>query len=81
MRDQFAAGDEVFDFVGLLGLLQHIGPGHGHVVLVGGGLGVAPVFRSCAFKLAGNRTTCIVGFRDASRAASGWTSWLSGLTS
>ena len=67
MRDQFAAGDEVLDFVGPLGLPQHIGQ-HGHVVLVGGGLGVAPVFPQLrAFKLAGNRTTCIVGFRDASR--------------
>jgi homotetrameric NADPH-dependent glutamate synthase len=67
MRDQYAQGDEVLDFVGPLGLPQHIGQ-HGHVVLVGGGLGVAPVFPQLrAFKQAGNRTTCIVGFRDASR--------------
>lgn len=67
MRDQFAEGDEVLDFVGPLGLPQHIGR-HGHVVLVGGGLGVAPVYPQLrAFKQAGNRTTCIVGFRDASR--------------
>jgi homotetrameric NADPH-dependent glutamate synthase len=40
--------------------------GHvGHVVLVGGGLGVAPIFPQLrAFKEAGNRTTCIVGFRN-----------------
>jgi homotetrameric NADPH-dependent glutamate synthase len=67
MRDQYAEGDELLDFVGPLGLPQHIGQ-HGHVVLVGGGLGVAPVFPQLrAFKQAGNRTTCVVGFRDASR--------------
>ena len=39
------------------------------MVLVGGGLGVAPVFPQLrAFKQAGNRTTCIVGFRDAERS-------------
>jgi glutamate synthase (NADPH/NADH) small chain len=67
MRDQYEPGRQVLDFVGPLGLPQHIGS-HGHVVLVGGGLGVAPVFPQLrAFKQAGNRTTCIVGFRDASR--------------
>jgi glutamate synthase (NADPH/NADH) small chain len=65
MRDQYEQGDTVLDFVGPLGLPQHIGS-HGHVVLVGGGLGVAPVFPQLrAFKQAGNRTTCIVGFRNA----------------
>lgn len=67
MRDQFGEGDELLDFVGPLGLPQPIGR-HGHVVLVGGGLGVAPVYPQLrAFKQAGNRTTCIVGFREASR--------------
>jgi glutamate synthase (NADPH/NADH) small chain len=34
-------------------------------VLVGGGLGVAPVYPQLrAFKEAGNRTTCIIGFRN-----------------
>ena len=68
MRDNFAEGDEFADFVGPLGLPQHIekiGEGGGHVVLVGGGLGVAPIFPQLrAFKEAGNRTTCIVGFRN-----------------
>ena len=65
MRDNYAAGDEFADFVGPLGLPQHIG-NVGHVVLVGGGLGVAPIFPQLrAFKEAGNRTTCIVGFRNA----------------
>ncbi len=67
MRDRYAEGDEFADFVGPLGLPQHI-ERVGHVVLVGGGLGVAPVFPQLrAFKQAGNRTTCIVGFRNAER--------------
>jgi glutamate synthase (NADPH/NADH) small chain len=64
MRDGFDVGDTFADFVGPLGLPQHIGQ-VGHVVLVGGGLGVAPIFPQLrAFKRAGNRTTCIVGFRS-----------------
>ncbi len=64
MRDAYAEDDTFDDFVGPLGLPQHIGQ-VGHVVLVGGGLGVAPIFPQLrAFKEAGNRTTCIVGFRS-----------------
>jgi glutamate synthase (NADPH) small chain len=64
MRDRYVEGDSFDDFVGPLGLPQHIA-NIGHVVLVGGGLGVAPVFPQLrAFKEAGNRTTCIVGFRS-----------------
>lgn len=67
MRDEFAEGDEFADFAGPLGLPQHIDR-VGHVVVVGGGLGVAPIFPQLrAFKEAGNRTTCIVGFRSADR--------------
>ena len=63
MRDDYKQGDRFSDFVGPLGLPQHIGK-VGHVVLVGGGLGVAPVFPQLrAFKEAGNRTTAITGFR------------------
>ena len=63
MRDDYKQGDRFSDFVGPLGLPQHIGK-VGHVVLVGGGLGVAPVFPQLrAFKEAGNRTTAIMGFR------------------
>jgi homotetrameric NADPH-dependent glutamate synthase len=62
MRD-YAQGDTFDDFVGPLGLPQHVEK-FGHVVLVGGGLGVAPVYPQLrAFKEAGNRTTGIVGFR------------------
>ena len=64
MRDHYAEGETFDDFVGPLGLPQHI-ERVGHVVLVGGGLGVAPIFPQLrAFKQAGNRTTCIVGFRN-----------------
>jgi len=64
MRDHYKAGDEFADFVGPLGLPQHVDK-VGHVVLVGGGLGVAPIFPQLrAFKEAGNRTTGIIGFRN-----------------
>ncbi len=63
MRD-FKEGDTFEDFVGPLGLPQHVAK-VGHVVLVGGGLGVAPVYPQLrAFKQAGNRTTGIIGFRS-----------------
>ncbi len=64
MRDHYKAGDDIADFVGPLGLPQHVSRA-GHVVLVGGGLGVAPVYPQLrAFKAAGNRTTGIIGFRN-----------------
>ena len=64
MRDHYKQGDGFTDFVGPLGLPQHVSK-IGHVVLVGGGLGVAPVYPQLrAFKDAGNRTTSIIGFRN-----------------
>ena len=64
MRDRYAEGDTVQDFVGPLGLPQHV-ERVGHVVLVGGGLGVAPVYPQLrAFREAGCRTTGIIGFRN-----------------
>ena len=64
MRDHYKEGDSFEDFVGPLGLPQHVGK-VGHVVLVGGGLGVAPVYPQLrAFKEAGNRVTGIIGFRN-----------------
>ncbi len=64
MRDNYRRGDSFDDFVGPLGLPQHVAK-VGHVVFVGGGLGVAPVFPQLrAFKEAGNRTTSIMGFRS-----------------
>ena len=70
MRDKYHQGDTFADLVGPLGMPTEIEPvpegvDH-HVVLVGGGLGVAPVFPQLrAFKQAGHRTTAIVGFRNA----------------
>jgi glutamate synthase (NADPH/NADH) small chain len=64
MRDHYKAGDSFADFVGPLGLPQHVDK-VGHVVLVGGGLGVAPVYPQLrAFKEAGNRVTGVIGFRN-----------------
>jgi glutamate synthase (NADPH) small chain len=52
------------DFVGPLGVAGHIEKTSGTVVLVGGGLGVAPVFPVLrAHKALGNRTAGIIGFK------------------
>lgn len=57
-------GASILDFVGPLGVPSHIGT-PGKVVLVGGGLGVAPVFPQLrAFKEKGNFTLSVVGFRS-----------------
>ncbi|MEO6326360.1 MAG: NADPH-dependent glutamate synthase [Thermoanaerobaculia bacterium] len=64
MLVDYKEGDTFLDFVGPLGAKSHIG-NLGHVVLVGGGLGVAPIFPQLrAFKEAGCRTTAIIGFRS-----------------
>src|SRR5262249_31807489 len=64
MRDEYREGDWFQDFVGPLGQPQHV-ERVGHVVLVGGGLGVAPIYPQLrAFKQAGNRITGIIGFRS-----------------
>jgi len=70
MRDRYRTGDTFADFVGPLGMpiVIEAAPvgADSHVVFVGGGLGVAPVFPQLrAFKQAGHRTTAIVGFRSA----------------
>ena len=57
-------GDAVLDFVGPLGVASHI-TSPGKVVLVGGGLGVAPVYPQLrAFKEQGNYTLSVIGFRS-----------------
>jgi homotetrameric NADPH-dependent glutamate synthase len=64
MAKGYREGDRFADFVGPLGRPQEIAR-VGHVVLVGGGLGVAPVYPQLrAFREAGNRVTAIVGFRS-----------------
>ena len=58
-------GDAILDFIGPLGLPSHIRKLEGTVVLVGGGLGVAPVYPQLReYKAQGNRTISIVGFRN-----------------
>ncbi|MCZ7355540.1 MAG: sulfide/dihydroorotate dehydrogenase-like FAD/NAD-binding protein [Candidatus Methanoperedens sp.] len=60
------AGNELLDFIGPLGNPAHI-ENVGTVVLVGGGVGVAPVFpQARAFKEAGNRVISIIGARNIS---------------
>src|SRR5208283_1878407 len=58
-------GDAILDFIGPLGLPSHIRKLDGTVVLVGGGLGVAPIYPKLReYKQRGNRTVSIVGFRN-----------------
>jgi homotetrameric NADPH-dependent glutamate synthase len=58
-------GDAILDFIGPLGLPSHIRTLPGTVVLVGGGLGVAPIYPQLReYKQMGNRTISIVGFRN-----------------
>ena len=57
-------GDTILDFIGPLGLPSHIQTLDGTVVLVGGGLGVAPIYPQLReYKQRGNRTISIIGFR------------------
>ena len=57
-------GAQILDFVGPLGLPSDIRY-PGKVVLVGGGLGVAPVFPQLrAYKEKGNATFSVIGFRS-----------------
>lgn len=57
-------GDSLINLAGPLGIPSHIEK-VGTVVLVGGGLGVAPVFPQLrAFKEKGNYTISIIGFRN-----------------
>ncbi len=58
-------GDEILDFIGPLGNPAHI-ENFGTVILVGGGVGVAPVFpQARAFREAGNKVISIIGARNA----------------
>ncbi len=59
-------GDKIPDLLGPLGQPTHIGK-LGHVVCVGGGIGVAPLHPIAqAMKKAGNRVTIIMGARNKS---------------
>ena len=62
---ELSEGDLILDFIGPLGLPSEIEPIEGTVVLVGGGLGVAPIYPQLRdYKRAGNRTVAIIGFRS-----------------
>jgi NAD(P)H-flavin reductase len=56
--------DSSFNLVGPLGIASHVEK-LGTVVMVGGGLGIAPIFPQLrAFKEAGNKMISIIGFRN-----------------
>ena len=60
---QLAEGDSILDFIGPLGEASHIQK-RSKVILVGGGLGVAPVYPQLrAYKDLGSTTLSIIGFR------------------
>ena len=57
-------GDHLMNLVGPLGIASHVEK-LGTVVMVGGGLGIAPIFPQLrAFKEAGNKVISIIGFRN-----------------
>ena len=61
---QMQVGDEVLDFIGPLGLPSNIEQCR-RVVLVGGGLGVAPIFPQLRLhSQLGSKTISVVGFRN-----------------
>lgn len=60
-------GDSILDFAGPLGNPSNIKK-IGNVCVVGGGLGIAPVYPIAkALKQAGNKVTCIIGARNKER--------------
>lgn len=62
---EMKAGDSLMDFVGPLGEPTHIGKLDGTILIVGGGVGVAPVHPIArAFKEAGNEVIGIIGARN-----------------
>ncbi len=63
---QLEEGDSILDFIGPLGEASHI-QWRSKVILVGGGLGVAPVYPQLrAYKELGSTTISIIGFRTQS---------------
>jgi glutamate synthase (NADPH/NADH) small chain len=61
---QLEEGDSIMDFIGPLGEASHIEK-RSKVILVGGGLGVAPVYPQLrAYKELGSTTLSIIGFRN-----------------
>jgi len=66
MLGELEEGDDILDFVGPLG--REIEERYfGHVVCVGGGVGIAPTYpKAKALKACGNKVTSIIGARTAS---------------
>ncbi len=64
MMCELEAGDDILDLVGPLGRPTHI-ERFGTVVMIGGGIGIAPIHPiTQAMKAAGNRTISILGARS-----------------
>ena len=64
LGEQFKEGDQLFAVVGPLGTPTHLKK-FGTVVVMGGGLGVAPIYPICkGLREAGNRVVSIVGYRS-----------------
>ena len=64
MLAELDVGDGILDVVGPLGRPTHV-ESFGHVVCIGGGVGIAPVYPIlCAMKDAGNRVTSIISARS-----------------
>jgi ferredoxin/flavodoxin---NADP+ reductase len=60
------AGEEILDLVGPLGVPTHLKDAE-HVVMIGGGVGGAPLYPICkAYKARGTRITVILGARNES---------------
>lgn len=63
LGEEFGVGDELFSVLGPLGTPTHLEK-FGTVVVLGGGLGVAPIYPICkGLKEAGNHVVSIVGYR------------------
>jgi len=64
LAQKFDVGNQLFSVVGPLGTPTHIEK-FGKVVVIGGGLGVAPIYPICkGLKKAGNEVISIIGFRS-----------------
>ncbi len=63
LAERFGVGDKIYSVVGPLGTPTHIEK-FGKVVVIGGGLGVAPIYPICKkLKEVGNEVISIIGFR------------------
>jgi NAD(P)H-flavin reductase len=64
LAEKFNVGDQLYSVVGPLGTPTHMEK-FGKVVVVGGGLGVAPIYPICkGLKEIGNEVISIIGFRS-----------------